>query len=87
MQLNLNGIELQKLKSLSTGWKTSDLLNGIADSTLNEYNLVSLLIGVNNNSGVSHLMFFKLNLIHWLISQKKLLAKNVYSSALFLTMV
>ena len=48
-QLNLNGIELQKTQIIAqTGWKTSDLLNGIADSTLNEYNLVSLLIGVNN---------------------------------------
>lgn len=31
-----------------TGWETTDLLNALADSSLEEYNLVSLLIGVNN---------------------------------------
>ena len=58
-QLNLNGIELQKTQIIAqTGWKTSDLLNGIVDSTLNEYNLVSFY-WCHNNSGVNHLMFFK----------------------------
>ncbi len=31
-----------------TGWETTDLLNAIADSSLEDYNLISLLIGVNN---------------------------------------
>ncbi len=31
-----------------TGWRTSDLINAISNSELEEYNLVSLLIGVNN---------------------------------------
>ena len=31
-----------------TGWETTDLLNALADSSLGDYNLVSLLIGVNN---------------------------------------
>ena len=31
-----------------TGWETTDLLNAIADSSLEDYNLVSLLVGVNN---------------------------------------
>ena len=31
-----------------TGWETTDLLNALADSSLEDYNLVSLLIGVNN---------------------------------------
>ena len=31
-----------------TGWETTDLLNVLADSSLENYNLVSLLIGVNN---------------------------------------
>ena len=31
-----------------TGWTTGELLNAIADSSFNGYNLVSLLIGVNN---------------------------------------
>ena len=31
-----------------TGWKTSDLLSAIADNNVEDYNLVSLLIGVNN---------------------------------------
>ena len=48
-QLESNGIEVQKTQIIAqTGWKTSDLLNGIADSTLNDYDLISLLIGVNN---------------------------------------
>jgi len=48
-QLESNDIDVQKTQIIAqTGWKTSDLLNGIADSTLNEYDLISLLIGVNN---------------------------------------
>ena len=48
-QLESNGIGVQKTQIIAqTGWKTSDLLNGIADSTLNDYDLISLLIGVNN---------------------------------------
>ena len=48
-QLESNGIDVQKTQIIAqTGWKTSDLLNGIADSTLNDYDLISLLIGVNN---------------------------------------
>ena len=31
-----------------TGWESTDLLNAIADSSLEDYNLVSLLVGVNN---------------------------------------
>ena len=48
-QLESNGIDVQRTQIIAqTGWKTSDLLNGIADSTLNDYDLISLLIGVNN---------------------------------------
>ena len=48
-QLESNGIEVQKTQIIAqTGWKTGDLLNGISDSTLNDYDLISLLIGVNN---------------------------------------
>ena len=48
-QLESNGIDVQKTQIIAqTGWKTSDLLNGIADSTLNDFDLISLLIGVNN---------------------------------------
>ena len=48
-QLESNGIDVLKTQIIAqTGWKTSDLLNGIADSTLNDYDLISLLIGVNN---------------------------------------
>ena len=48
-QLESNGIDVQKTQIIAqTGWKTSDLLNGIADSTFNDYDLISLLIGVNN---------------------------------------
>ena len=48
-QLESNDIDVQKKQIIAqTGWKTSDLLNGIADSTLNDYDLISLLIGVNN---------------------------------------
>ena len=48
-QLESSGIDVQKTQIIAqTGWKTSDLLNGIADSTLNDYDLISLLIGVNN---------------------------------------
>ena len=48
-QLESNDIDVQKTQIIAqTGWKTSDLLNGIADSTLNDYDLISLLIGVNN---------------------------------------
>ena len=36
-----------------TGWKTSDLLNAIEDTNLEDYNLISLSIGVNNQfSGI-----------------------------------
>ena len=36
-----------------TGWKTSDLLNAIEDAILEDYNLISLSIGVNNQfSGI-----------------------------------
>jgi acyl-CoA thioesterase-1 len=49
VQLESNGIDVLKTQIIAqTGWKTSDLLNGIADSTLNDYDLISLLIGVNN---------------------------------------
>ena len=65
-QLESNGIGVQKTQIIAqTGWKTSDLLNGIADSTLNDYDLISLLIGVNNQFWISLLIFFKLNLIRW----------------------
>ena len=48
-QLESNDIDVQKTQIIAqTGWKTSDLLNGIADSTLNDHDLISLLIGVNN---------------------------------------
>lgn len=44
-----NGFEVTNTTIIAkTGWKTDDLLKGIADTLLTDYNLVSLLIGVNN---------------------------------------
>jgi len=44
------GIETEKLKIIAqTGWRTDNLLNAISiENTESNYNLVSLLIGVNN---------------------------------------
>lgn len=48
-QLIDDGYEIGETKIIAqTGWKTNNLLNAIADSTLANYDLVSLLIGVNN---------------------------------------
>lgn len=48
IKLAENGYEVVKTDIIAqTGWKTSDLINAIPD-TLDDYNLVSLLIGVNN---------------------------------------
>ena len=44
-----NSFSLEKNDIIAqTGWETTDLLNAIADSSLEDYNLISLLIGVNN---------------------------------------
>lgn len=44
------GVEVEELKIIArTGWRTDDLLNAIAaENPAENYNLVSLLIGVNN---------------------------------------
>ena len=48
-QLISNGIEVQKTDIIAqTGWRTSNLLNAIGNSSIDDYNLISLLIGVNN---------------------------------------
>ena len=48
-QLISNGIEVQKTDIIAqTGWRTSNLLNALGNSSLDNYNLISLLIGVNN---------------------------------------
>ena len=48
-QLISNGIEVQKTDIIAqTGWRTSNLLNAIGNTPLDDYNLISLLIGVNN---------------------------------------
>jgi lysophospholipase L1-like esterase len=49
VKLSENGFSVEKNKIIAqTGWETTDLLNALADSSLEDYNLVSLLIGVNN---------------------------------------
>ena len=51
-KLEENGYEVGMTKIIAqTGWKTSDLLNAIPDTISVDYNLVSLLIGVNNQFG------------------------------------
>jgi len=48
-QLILNGIDVEETKIIAqTGWKTDQLLNAIAEEGPTGFNLVSLLIGVNN---------------------------------------
>ena len=49
-KLEENGFEVTNTKIIAqTGWRTSHLMDGIAaDTALTDYNLVSLLIGVNN---------------------------------------
>lgn len=48
-KLEENGYAVEKTTIIAkTGWQTSDLLTAIADTVLMDYNLVSLLIGVNN---------------------------------------
>ena len=53
-KLEQDGYTIEKTDIIAqTGWKTSDLLNAIEDSSLENYNLMSLLIGVNNQfSGI-----------------------------------
>lgn len=49
VKLSENGFSVEKNEIIAqTGWETTDLLNALADSSLEDYNLVSLLIGVNN---------------------------------------
>ena len=49
LKLENDGYSIEKTDIIAqTGWKTSDLLNAISDSSLEDYNLISLLIGVNN---------------------------------------
>lgn len=44
-----NGIDVQKTDIIAqTGWRTSNLLNALGNNALDGYNLISLLIGVNN---------------------------------------
>jgi len=48
-RLEENDFEIEGVEIIAqTGWTTNDLLNGIANTKLEEYNLVSLSIGVNN---------------------------------------
>ena len=48
-KLGENGFSIEKSDIIAkTGWETTDLLKALADSTFEDYNLVSLLIGVNN---------------------------------------
>lgn len=48
-QLEEQGYEIQQKRIIATtGWTTGDLLKELANTDLEEYNLVSLLIGVNN---------------------------------------
>ena len=48
-ELKGNNFEVQMVDIIAqTGWTTSDLINGIENTELEDYNLVSLLIGVNN---------------------------------------
>lgn len=48
-QLISNGIDVQKTDIIAqTGWRTSNLLNAIGNNSIEDYNLISLLIGVNN---------------------------------------
>jgi lysophospholipase L1-like esterase len=53
-KLEQDGYTIEKTDIIAqTGWKTSDLLNAIENSNLENYNLMSLLIGVNNQfSGI-----------------------------------
>ena len=47
--LSFSNIEVEQTAIIAqTGWKTGDLLNALADTTLEKHDLVSLLIGVNN---------------------------------------
>lgn len=57
--LTQNGVEIPETKIIAkTGWRTNNLIQAIADSTLTDFNLVSLLIGVNNQfSGQSFEIF------------------------------
>ena len=48
-KLGENGFSIEKSDIIAkNGWETTDLLKALADSTFEDYNLVSLLIGVNN---------------------------------------
>jgi len=49
-KLNNNGVNVSKAEIVATtGWTTDELANGIKNTSLNEsYDMVSLLIGVNN---------------------------------------
>ena len=48
-KLRDDGFSIEKTDIIAkTGWETTDLLKVLADSTFEDYNLVSLLIGVNN---------------------------------------
>ena len=48
-KLSDDGFSIEKTDIIAkTGWETTDLLKALADSTFEDYNLVSLLIGVNN---------------------------------------
>ena len=48
-KLRDDGFSIEKTDIIAkTGWETTDLLKALADSTFEDYNLVSLLIGVNN---------------------------------------
>lgn len=48
-KLKENGFEIAQTTIIAkSGWKTDDLLKAIADTVSSDYNLISLLIGVNN---------------------------------------
>lgn len=59
-ELILNGYRVNNLKVIAqTGWRTTDLLNAIEEENTEGYNLVSLLIGVNNQFRNQSLEQFK----------------------------
>ena len=59
-QLILNGVDVEETTIIAqTGWKTDQLLNAIEEQNPTGYNLVSLLIGVNNQFNNQSLEAFR----------------------------
>lgn len=76
-KLIVNGLELDELKIIATtGWSTDDLLQNIYRSSLDSnYNLVSVLIGVNNQFRKIDTSVYKTQLIE-IIEQAIVYAGN-----------